>query len=723
MKNRIVLLIVVCFVLLFGFNFDMNLEAKRVRLSGKQRRKAVKNLTGHFKRFYELSYYICVEAERDVFLSLDNFRDREMFMQSFWQQRDPTPGTQDNEYKIEIQRRFEHVQKYYSRGTSKQGWRTDMGRFYMILGKPNSIERYDSKPGLYPAQVWYFFGDQSLGLPTYFSVMFYKPNNMTEWRFYNPSVDGPASLMIQTDPVDDTNFQAMYEKIRELAPELAMPAITMIPNEMAPGFRPPMRNNLIVSNIHESPKRKINVSYATHFLDYKGYVHSEASVNYIENTSNVAVSRYGRFGFDFITISIKPKKISLGFSEEKDQYYFSYDLNVSLKKDGKFIFEDKKHFDFYLTEDKLENLRGNGLVLHHVFPAIPGKYKLTVFAMNSVGKEFTYFDRTLKIPGTGSGPVLATPIIGHKTEGQLDNFLFAYRIGDKKLFVDPTKNFRLRSKPQLMLGAYNLDRKLWETGKIVMLLKGLNERKKYEKTYEFLLKEYTYDSNINMLRQIGDDGLDPDYYELSVMLMDGSGKPLDTKGVNFSISPVTTFGYAMETFNKVRADNPFHFFAMLAGQYEQTSQFGKAEEYFTRSIKSNPAYLPGYVPYLQNLNKRKKFTQVLVEVEKLKADQKLVFDYYLIKAIALYGMKDFDETLKNLLEANKIYDSDTRVLNLLGFTLLSLNEKKEALKAFEASIRLDPKQTFIKKTYDQVKSGKLPGGKKAGKQSGKQSGK
>ena len=186
------------------------------------------------------------------------------------------------------------MQEYFSRSSSKPGWMTDMGKFYMILGKPNSIERFDSRPGLYPAVVWYYFGDKTLGLSTYFSVAFYRPNNTTEWKFYNPSVDGPAALLIKHMPVDELNYAAIYEKIRELAPELAMPAITMIPNEIAPGFRPPLRNNLIVSNIYESPKRKINVSYATHFLNYKGYVDVESSINYIANSKLVSVSKNGK---------------------------------------------------------------------------------------------------------------------------------------------------------------------------------------------------------------------------------------------------------------------------------------------------------------------------------------------------------------------------------------------------------------------------------------------
>ena len=90
-------------------------------------------------------------------------------------------------------------------------------------------------------------------------------------------------------------------------------------------------------------------------------------------------------------------------------------------------------------------------------------------------------------------------------------------------------------------------------------------------------------------------------------------------------------------------------------------------------------------------------------MEKLKGDEKFSFDYHLIKATALFGMKDYDEALSHLLKANTIYDSDVRVLNLLGFTLLNLKDYDEALKAFEASISLDGKQAFIRKTVQKVK--------------------
>jgi len=357
--------VIITFVLSFaGPGNSSNLlfpeEAENI-LSSKERKQVLQHLEPRFKQWWEIVYHISTKEERDIFLSLKSDRDRDMFVNAFWQQRDPTPGTEQNEYRDEIQVRYAYVQKYFGRGTSKPGWMTDMGKFYMILGKPNSVESFDSEPGLYPAQVWYYFGDSTLGLPTYFNITFFKPHNTTEWKFYDPLADGPAALLHMNEgPLNNTDYEGLYNKIKELAPALAMPAITMIPNEISPGFRPPLRINIIISNIHESPKKKINLSYATHFLNYKGYVDTDASVNYVENSYLVTVTRYERFPFNFINFSLKPKKISLGYSEEKGQYFFNFTLNASLKKGDDFIYEYKKNYDFYIEPEKVDVLKNNG---------------------------------------------------------------------------------------------------------------------------------------------------------------------------------------------------------------------------------------------------------------------------------------------------------------------------------------------------------------------------
>ena len=699
MKKKIIAIIIVCAGL---FNFAYSAPVK-VKLTRKERKKVLKNLDMKYKHWLNMITHISLKEERNVFLALQNNRERDIFINAFWQQRDPTPGTEENEYKNEIENRFTYVNKHFKRGSSRPGWMTDMGKFYMILGPPNSIERFDSKAGLYPAQVWYYYGDPALGLPTYFNVTFYKPNNTPEWKFYSPVIDGPASLLIADETLDVTDYQSLYAKIKNLAAPLARPAVTMIPNETTADYSPSPRSNLVLARIYNAPKRKINVSYATHFLNYKGYVDVDQSSNYIENSNLISVTKYAPFGFNFVNISIKPKTISVGFSDEKGQYFFNYEMNVSLKKGDEFIYEYKKNFDFYIDPDKVNGLKGNGVVIHDSFPVIPGKYKLNVFMMNSVGKEFTYFDKTITVSPPDTKPILATPVMGYKSEFQPDNFFFSYRFADKKLCVDTAKNFRLKENPLVLIGVYNLQKELWEKGKVELDLKGLNERTNFKKRYQIPLRNYSYTRDLNILYAIGGEELNPDYYELDINLKDESGNIMDTKHTDFSISPLLSFAYAMETFKKSRVENPYYFNYVLGMQYENAGNIIEAEKYYTRSIRNNPEFLEGRVSYLNILNKEKNYDKVLEEVEGLKGNDKFSFDYHLTKGTALYGKKQYKEALDYLLKANTIYDSDIRVLNLLGFTLLNLNDYKEALKALEASLSLNNKQKFISETVEKVK--------------------
>lgn len=700
---------VACWSLIgYADNPEKNGQKDKIKfhLSEKEKENIIKNLPEQYKRFYEMIYHISTPEERLVFLSLTSIKDRDIFINAFWQQRDPTPGTAANEYKTDVEQRFEYVRKYFSRSSSKPGWMTDMGKFYMILGKPNSIETYDSKAGLYPAQVWYYHGDPTLNLPTYFNVTFFKPNNTTEWKFYNPFSDGPGALLMNLEDVDTTNIQSCYLKIKELAAPLAMPSISMIPNDLGYNYQPSLRTNLVISHIYESPVRKINPTYATDFLNYKGYVNVESSVNFIDSSKLVTVTRNDLFDFNFINVSVKPKKLSVQFSEEKDQYFFNYELNVTLKQEDKSVYEYKKNFDFYIDPNKVNSIKGNGIVIHDSFPAIPGKYKLSVFGMNTVGKEFIFFETDVVVPAIDDNPILSTPIVGHKRDDQTDNFFFTYNYDNRKLYVDTERNFKLKERPFVAVGAYNINPQLHDTGTVELIVKSSNERAPYEKKYRFPLSELAQRRNLNIVRQIGEDGLEPGYYDIDVLLVDGSGKVLDKKRSEFSISPTPSISYAMETFKKVRAENPFYFQYVLGAQYEKAGNLEEAEKYYAKCLQNNPDFKEGYVFYLNVLNKLKKYTQVLVEAEKLKGDPKFQFDYYLSKATALFGMKDYKEAMDELLKANALYNSDIRVLNLLGFTFLNLKQYSGAEKAFKASLNLDSKQDLIQKTLSELKKQK-----------------
>ena len=51
-------------------------------------------------------------------------------------------------------------------------------------------------------------------------------------------------------------------------------------------------------------------------------------------------------------------------------------------------------------------------------------------------------------------------------------------------------------------------------------------------------------------------------------------------------------------------------------------------------------------------------------------------------------------------QGNRIYNSDTRLLNALGLCFLRTGRKKDALEAFRASLKLNPQQLEISKLLE-----------------------
>ncbi len=66
------------------------------------------------------------------------------------------------------------------------------------------------------------------------------------------------------------------------------------------------------------------------------------------------------------------------------------------------------------------------------------------------------------------------------------------------------------------------------------------------------------------------------------------------------------------------------------------------------------------------------------------------------------GMGDYSMAIENLVEGNKIYNSDIRLLNSLGFCYYRTNQKKKALDALKASLRLNPEQNSIIKLVQEI---------------------
>ena len=107
----------------------------------KNLKKLQKELATPYKKWLEEEVpYIISDEERSAFLQLQTNEEREQFIEAFWQRRDPTPDTVENEFKEEHYRRIAYANERFASGIP--GWRTDRGRIYIIWGKPDEIESH-----------------------------------------------------------------------------------------------------------------------------------------------------------------------------------------------------------------------------------------------------------------------------------------------------------------------------------------------------------------------------------------------------------------------------------------------------------------------------------------------------------------------------------------------------------------------------------------------------
>lgn len=655
------------------------------------------DLPEKYQDFLDLTQYIMMEEERDVFMQLKSNRDRDIFTETFWKQRDPTPGTPVNEYKQEHIKRFHHANQRYGRSTARDGWRTDQGRIYIILGEPHSVERYIGQQGLYPIEVWYYYGDKDKGLPPHFAMLFYKRGGIGEFRLYDYVADGPSALLIEGRQMDPSDYQALYEKIQELAPTLALVSHSLIPGDIPFNYQPSPVNNIIIADILESPKKDINPKYATHFLDYKGMVSSEYMTNYIESETFLAFMRDPVLDMNFAHFFMAPQKISVDYYEPRDQYFCNFSINVSLRKsDEDIVFQYAKDFPFYFSPDKVEGIQSSGIAIEDSFPVAEGTYKLIVLLQNSVGKEFSVFEENITVPEFSAEPRIDTLLVGYQSQKYRGNLHIPFKMMDTKLLLDPRNTFSGSDKLHFMINMNNISRELWESGRLKIHVQGMKPNQPAEKTADIRLTDFPYNSFIPVNHQFEAGQFSPDYYEVTAELKGKEGVTLDSARANLIISPETAVAHPVSHTKAVSHANSFVFNLMLANQYHKSNQPQKAEKFYQRVFEMKPDYRKAVLDYSQFLIDQKKFQKGLEVIEHLKDHEGAEYEFYLLKGKALMGLGDYAGAIDSLLEGNKIYNSDTALLNALGLSYYETGQNKKALEVLNFSLKLNSQQPQIK---------------------------
>jgi GWxTD domain-containing protein len=118
-------------------------KPKSAKAQKKDEEKLRKELETPYKKWLnEEVPYIISDEERKVFQHLNTDDERESFIEQFWLRRDPTPDTEENEYREEHYRRIAYANETFASGVP--GWKTDRGMIYIKYGPPDEREEHAS---------------------------------------------------------------------------------------------------------------------------------------------------------------------------------------------------------------------------------------------------------------------------------------------------------------------------------------------------------------------------------------------------------------------------------------------------------------------------------------------------------------------------------------------------------------------------------------------------
>ena len=657
--------------------------------------------SSHKKWLEEEVVYIISPVEKEVFEKLQTDRERELFIQSFWKQRDPSPGTDENEFKTEHYRRLNHANYYYGRQSPLPGWKTDRGRIYIILGEPNDIQRFESGQETYPAEIWFYQDKAEAGLPPGFNIVFLKKHGSGDYQLYSPTMDGPQAFLVSYQGGPE-NTMAAYRKLRDLEPNLALVSLSLIPGDESAGFgRASLSSDLLLQQVESLPSKSARDLYAKKFLEYKDIVEVEYSANFIDSDSLVKILRASP-AVSFVHYSIEPVRLSV--SQHGDKFSTTLSLNGSVKDAaGKTIHQFDKKIPVSFDEENLKLISRQPYAIYDAFPMISGSYEFSVLLKNEVSKEFTSLERKLTLPSEES-PIWITPLLlGYKAEkiGSGIDKLRPFQLGGMTIHVQANRTFTRSEGLVLGFQVWGFPQNLLDGAEIVFdFLRDGQSFKSYSR------RPADYPVFPDVIEPVILTGFLPAHYRVKVSIRVGGGE-IAAGEDEFDVSALEKMPRPW-IYLKVLPGPDDPVYLLLTGN--QLLNSGRLEE---ARIKLQAAHRerPDSADYALSLARaamalgdHSGVVALLLPI--FDTTKPLRYELFLLLAQAYHQAGQWDKALEILENGISQYGLGTVFLNLRGECFLRLGNAAEALRAWEKSLELNPSQPDVQKVVDALKKRK-----------------
>ncbi|HET9481884.1 MAG TPA: GWxTD domain-containing protein [Candidatus Polarisedimenticolia bacterium] len=342
--------------------------------------------------------YIITKWEDEEYKALESDDDRARFIENFWRRRDQTQDTPGNEYRAEFWKRVRDANRLYAEETSRDGWRTDMGKIHILRGPPDDISRDLVAEGHRGTVIWTYRNSGVPGIGPNVVVAFAR-DPTGEFRLSTqPSKDADPKQgmpLPYQPPMGTMKFARTQELIaRETAAQLFNLTDPLIRQAGGPASSTSLEMVTQLAKLQQPPKEwEIRETVTTQ--EFFGAVPIRARADFFRTTSAKTLV--------VLTAGVRSSAVHYrrkGGREVPDVVFYGRvldltgnDLVASLERDDDF--------------DPAPENAGAGLDDDLLFQARalldPGSYKVVLSVLDRAGGRAGTYQTPLTVPDLGTG--------------------------------------------------------------------------------------------------------------------------------------------------------------------------------------------------------------------------------------------------------------------------------------------------------------------------------
>jgi len=648
-----------------------------------------------FKKWLEKEVvYIISSKEKDIFLQLETDRERQIFVDAFWKIRDPNPTTPENEFKTEHYQRIAYANKMFGRDTPGEGWRTEMGRIYIILGEPNTVDKYENQTEVRPMIIWFYQGKIEMGLPNSFNVLFFRQEEFSDWEIYSPIVHGPHKLLVSFYE-DRTNIEAAYKELFRFNANVAKVSMSLIPSDQTSLTSPSMAYDILISRIFEAPK-KVEDEYAEKLLKYKDIIEVEYTANYIGNDSCVQTIQE-ELGLFLVHYLIEPKKLSIELYE--DSYHTTLEISGQVTNlEGKTIFQFDKSLPLQFNASQFDQIKSKLFSYQDAFPMVEGTYKFHLLMKNRVSREFTSFEKQILIPSTAIFQMSPLLLAHSKKQSPYVGQIKPFKMQDQQMYISPKKDFSKEENLHVYFELYGVPEGIRTGGKVratisksdEVIQEQIREGTQWTKDDKFLISFPLFD-------------MSPANYAIRVSVQNRDGNEVLFEQEFFYVSHRLSLPRPfISTELLAPADDAIYDY-ILGGQHFNKGQIQTAKTLLERAYRKEPINFKYALGFSQILFQIQNFQKVLDILTPFVQGEDPQHGAYNLIGRSYQILGQYVQAIESYQAYLAFFGTNLRVLNDLGECHFKLGNREDALVAWKKSLELDPDQKEIQEKVNTLK--------------------